>query len=122
MTKLPMPPAVAEAVIDRSGGGCEVQFVPVCTGRAEHLHHRKISGREHLVSNLLHVCGACHRWIHAHPAASYEHGWLVKMNHTAGDVIVTYRGEPVALPESGEVIPYSGTHVVRPFSDPWEGI
>lgn len=99
-----MPPAVADTVVGRAGGRCEVMIFPVCTGGAEHLHHRKISGREHLVENLVHICRACHEWIHGHPAQSYEQGWLVKMAGDPAVVPVSYRGRVVRLGAAGEVL------------------
>ena len=63
----------------RSGGHCEAQIVGVCTHRARHPHHRKLKkqgGRDDLAT-FLHVDFACHRYIHDHPAWSYQHGLLV---------------------------------------------
>lgn len=45
-------------------------------------HHRKMRSQaeksvKHSVANLILVCEPCHRMIHAHPAQSYENGWLV---------------------------------------------
>lgn len=64
------------AVYERSGGDCEAQTVD-CTGRGQHVHHMK--GRStHDPALLLHVCLMCHNRIHAHPAESYEQGWMVR--------------------------------------------
>lgn len=103
MAKTPMPEAVAQAVIDRADGFCEASNFPVCTGFPGPIHHRKISGREHTVSNCVHICDACHRWIHANPAVSYEQGWLVKMNYEPGEVPMKYRGRPALLDPAGHI-------------------
>jgi hypothetical protein len=62
----------------RSGGWCEVHHQPGCTGRAVHPHHivLKKQGGEDSLANFLHVCAACHRWIHDNVAESKERGWL----------------------------------------------
>ena len=61
-----------------NGVWCEADTA-VCTGRAAHIHHRKprSHGRDDSPENTLIVCAACHTFIHAHPAISYEKGWLV---------------------------------------------
>lgn len=68
-------------VMLRSRGACEAR-TPMCTGAGEHVHH--ISGRlgpaANDPDNLLHVCFACHRYLHAHPLEAYHAGWLVKRN------------------------------------------
>jgi len=102
-----MPQGVVDVVIGRSGGACEAMIKPVCTGYAQHLHHRKISGREHTVPNVLHVCAACHQqYIHMNPAESYVKGWLVKMNHEPVEIPVSYRGQLVTLGVDGSVTPF----------------
>ena len=103
MAKKQMPEHVARAVIDRADGRCEVMNPFTCTGFGEHLHHRKISGREHTVENVVSVCSADHRWIHANPAESYRLGWLVKMGYEPGQVPMKYRGRPVLLAADGGV-------------------
>lgn len=60
------------------------------------LHHRLPRSHPfpglHNPSNLIHLCGSgttgCHGWVHAHPKASYESGWLVHMDADPGDVPV----------------------------------
>ena len=70
--------AAKEAVRRRSKGYCEARTA-VCTGQAEHAHHRKMrsAGGSHSVVNLLDACHPCHDWIHAHPEESYERGLLL---------------------------------------------
>lgn len=64
-------------VLDRSGGRCEAG-TEVCSGRAVHAHHvvPRSQGRDDTPGNLLAVCVECHDWIHSHPAAARERGWL----------------------------------------------
>lgn len=65
---------------------CQVG-VPGCTLRSERAHHvlpRGMGGGSAHDRNLgLACCDFCHRWVHAHPAESYENGWL--MRHGSGD-------------------------------------
>lgn len=112
MGKKKMPQQVYDTVMERAGGACEAMIHGACTGHVAHWHHRKISGREHTIPNGFAVCDACHRWIHAHPARSYSHGWLVKMNADPGETPVTYRGQPVILTADGQV-----EHYFKPRND-----
>ena len=103
MAKKKMPQHVAQAVIDRADGSCEVMNFPFCTGTAGPIHHRKISGREHSVSACIHICKPCHDWIHANPAVSYERGWLVKMNRDPAETPVFYQWRFVRLADDGTI-------------------
>jgi hypothetical protein len=73
--------ALAKAEVrGRSGGACEAN-TPACPPDrhpADHAHHvqPRSAGGLHDADNLLDVCNAGHRWIHANPAASYDAGWL----------------------------------------------
>lgn len=51
----------------------------MCEGGIE-VHHRlpRSGGGSHDLDNLLVICSKAHRYIHAHPAESYERGWLLK--------------------------------------------
>ena len=64
----------------RSGGFCEARIPSVCTGRGDHVHHRKLRGQggTNAEENLIHLCFACHH--HAHHAGNeaYEKGWLLR--------------------------------------------
>lgn len=68
---------VKARVLHRSGGKCELH-APGCRGRATEFHHRRLrrSG-DHRYENCLHLCLACHTWVHDHPAAAKEGGWIV---------------------------------------------
>lgn len=103
MAKKRMPEHVARAVIDRAEGKCESMIPGVCTFGAHHLHHRKISGREHTVENLAHICTSCHSYVHANPAWSYERGYLVRMGHEPSVTPFQYRGLPSLLDAEGGV-------------------
>lgn len=63
----------------RSGGQCEARFTIRCSGRGEHVHHRKLrsqGGRNDPV-NLMDVCRSCHSSIHRNPTKGYAVGALV---------------------------------------------
>lgn len=79
MTKQRMPQHVADTVIDRADGACEAMIRGVCTGGAEHLHHRMMrsQGGRHTVENLVGVCSTCHRYLHANPAFGYKSRLLI---------------------------------------------
>lgn len=75
--------------------------------RAVHLHHRLL--REfgnHDISNALHVCVFCHEDIHASPALSYRHGWLIASDPQCdpAEQVLVYRGEKVRLSSDGFVL------------------
>jgi 5-methylcytosine-specific restriction endonuclease McrA len=64
------------AVKGRSYGVCEY-----CQSeRASEMHHRKSrgTGGRWEPSNILHLCGACHRWVTNHPTLSYALGLSLK--------------------------------------------
>lgn len=66
----------------RAFGRCEAN-TPACPPR-EHrgtqAHHRlmRSHGGDHTDENLLWVCDAAHDYVHAHPAESYDKGWLIR--------------------------------------------
>lgn len=68
--------AAVPRVEKRSRGFCEAG-TPACTGPGEVFHHRQ-GRRTHDPDLILHCCDACHLYIHAHPAESYERGWMVR--------------------------------------------
>lgn len=69
------PMAGARPVVgERSGGMCE----RCGAARASDVHHRKLRRfGDHLAANLLHLCHACHMWVHANIAASQVAGWIL---------------------------------------------
>lgn len=103
MAKERVPEKVAARVLARAQTMCEFMIPGVCTGMGVHLHHRKISGREHRVSNMVLVCMECHRYVHAHPAEAYGQGWLVKMNYGPEQVAFSRRGRLSFLDDEGGV-------------------
>ncbi len=75
-----IPRSVRDAVKERSGGQCEWSCDgALCVTEATHMHHRlrRSQGGKHTVANLLHLCAACHLYIHDHPAESFAEGWLL---------------------------------------------
>lgn len=64
----------------RSGGFCEARIHGVCTGRGQHVHHRKLRGQGGTNSeeNLIHLCMACHHHAHHAGNVAYEKGWLLR--------------------------------------------
>lgn len=70
---------------DRAAGRCEAN-TPGCPPGAhwgDQAHHRRLraQGGSDGIDNLLWVCTDGHTWIHAHPEASYDAGWMLR----AGD-------------------------------------
>lgn len=71
---------VRKQVIERDDGGCVR-----CGREAQHVHHRKLKGiggtgddkLKYGFANLISLCFECHSEIHAHPADSYNAGYLV---------------------------------------------
>lgn len=101
-----VPREVAELVVERAQGMCEIMSPATgCTGHAQHLHHRQLrsQGGEHTVVNLVHICSACHYWLHMHPAISYTNGWLVKSTRDPRYTPFLRRGGAVFLFEDGEM-------------------
>lgn len=76
-----------QAVLDRDGHRCQVEWDQNCTGgwdlHAHHLLPRARGGRD-LVENGITACGACHRTIHAWPAAAESKGWLLRSGGMTG--------------------------------------
>lgn len=89
------PSDVRAAVQARSGGRCEARCDILCTGYGEHLHHRLLRRHgDHTAANALAVCHACHQAIHAHPAAAYAHGLMVRAGGTPATTPVV-AGRPI---------------------------
>lgn len=81
MRRTPPPPGFTEEtkgrVRRRSANRCEAK-TSVCTGRAEHFHHRKLRRfGDHRDVNCLHVCIACHDYIHGHSVMARLMGLMV---------------------------------------------
>ena len=60
-------------VFHRDGETCQR-----CGGRGSHAHHIIPRGRggEDTHDNLTLLCWRCHEWVHEHPKAATEEGWL----------------------------------------------
>lgn len=79
------PPDVAREIEQRSGGRCELWRVRgnACWWRAAHKHHRwrKSQGGPNTAANALHLCVACHHYVHNDALASGEsirRGWILR--------------------------------------------
>ena len=104
-----VPPEIREAVYERAQGMCEIMSPKAgCTGRAEHLHHRKLrsQGGEHTVENLVHICERCHSYAHLHRAEADTDGWIVRSSYDPRHVPFLRRGGMVFLFEDGEMEGY----------------
>lgn len=93
--------ACRTTVRERSDSRCE--RCPVMP--AVQMHHRKnrSQGGRWLVSNILHLCVDCHKYITEHPADAYDNGWSVKQHHDPFDIPVLYRGAWVYLDDLGNM-------------------
>lgn len=101
-----VPRGVAEVVAERAAGMCEIMHPKaLCSGRAEHMHHRKLrsQGGEHTVVNLVHVCERCHTYAHSCPAEANTNGWIVRSTYDPRYAPFLRRGGAVFLFEDGEM-------------------
>ena len=100
-----IPKHIAEAVRERAEGRCEAMNFPICNGRAEQLHHRRLrsQGGEHTVVNLIAVCAPCHNRFHREVAEAVSQGWIVRSVHEPAEVPMKYRGMTATLSEEGVV-------------------
>lgn len=70
---------IIQLVKDR-GGDCEAR-TSACAGQAVDAHEKLRRGQGGSIvdpANIILVCRECHDYIHAHPAESYESGWLFR--------------------------------------------
>lgn len=83
LSRSKMPSSVADAVHRRSGGRCEYGNHAGCSGRGEHLHHRRLRSQmgPNTVENLVDICSVAHSLIHGHPEWARRHGWIVSREH-----------------------------------------
>lgn len=78
--------AITPELVKRSGGMCELRIEGICELSACRRHHRLMRSQSgpNTLSNLLHLCLACHHRVHhptrKFPNASYSLGWLVPMD------------------------------------------
>lgn len=81
--------AEREAVEMRSKGRCEAR-TPVCQTKARHIHHIKMKSRRGKGNreNGLHVCAACHQYIHLNVAWATRHGMLVSATREGNNLRV----------------------------------
>lgn len=78
MKRKPMDKKVRQAVIDRSGGICDLCGCHY-TVATQHVHHRKLRSRggDDSMANLVAVCWSCHFSIHQSPAQATAWGFMV---------------------------------------------
>lgn len=82
--------AVRLQVLERAKGRCEFEEVTLaftgirralkgCSGRADHVHHRKPRSRggSNSLANCCALCWRCHEYIHANPAKATELGLML---------------------------------------------
>jgi hypothetical protein len=109
-----VPAARRKTLAERSGGWCEPQIPEAgCWGRATDPHHRitrkdggrhgEAKERSDQLSDLVHACRPCHRWIHDHPAKARDRGLLLKEHQIPAYEAVLYRGELSYLDPAGSV-------------------
>lgn len=81
--------AMQAVVARRSQGRCEVRIYSLCTGFAQHTHHRKLrtQGGTNDIENLVNTCNACHTHIHSNKKWAYEQGWLVKRDDEVTEIL-----------------------------------
>ena len=106
-TGFPLP--VRIQIIERAAGRCERCGAD---GPNPQAHHRRVKGmggdrrpETQSVSNGLWVDANCHTEIHANPAASYEHGWLVRQHEDPAAVPVLTASGWALLNPDGSVLP-----------------
>lgn len=82
-----IPTHVVAEVEERAAGYCEACGWPALTAAFHHRDARGMGGtgddalrlaRVDVAVNLLRVHPKCHQWIHAHPEASRERGWILR--------------------------------------------
>lgn len=111
MRKLDQPSSeICEIVDQRDGRSCARCGKSLYTVYGAR-HHRKLRSQaskaeKHTASNLIDVCETCHRWIHAHPAESYERGYLIHSYESPEDVPIYHKRYGwVMLDNNGGVSP-----------------
>jgi len=106
-------PAVVAIVRRRSGDSCER-----CTGRGEQIHHRcprQMGGSKHTSwindpSNLVHLCGDCHRVVESNRREAIADGWLIPRaradrEHPSTIPIVDVFGQVWSIDDDGNFTP-----------------
>lgn len=99
-----------EAVHDRAGGRCEICGcrTPLPAGHAHH-RRRRSAGRSDCPSNLLWLCAADHRLVHAQITASLRSGHLIgRHDHREPHMI------PVQLRDGWYLLAADGTRIHLP--------
>lgn len=117
--KAPRPavtPKARKTLRARSGGVCEMRnLLAPCSGRAAEVSHRikRGAGGRHgeareangRMSNLIHACSPCHRWVHANPEAAGQRGWILTECQDPRAVPALINDVPSYLDDDGGVTP-----------------
>lgn len=71
--------ALYPALIERSGGCCELRFSSACRGYGEHPHHvlKRSQGGKHTVENLLWSCDPCNSAVEDEPERARARGLAI---------------------------------------------
>lgn len=100
---------IRDGVRLRSGDRCEARVE--CSGaRSVLFHHRKRAGRVDSHENLLHICDACHKWIHDWPATSYGLGLLVHSWDHPEEILVASASQRAAFAACRPAASLAGEH------------
>jgi 5-methylcytosine-specific restriction endonuclease McrA len=82
MSTKPITRKVRKIIADRSEGYCERTFPEGwrCWQPASEIHHLLPTARggQGEAENLIHLCPACHRWIHDHPTSAESQRLLLR--------------------------------------------
>lgn len=55
------------------------------------------------MSNLVHLCTDCHRWLEHHPSAAHNEGYWLRAGEEAEKVAVRYQHRWAFLDDSGGI-------------------
>lgn len=99
-----------EQIRERDGGKCAR-----CggTGGGLHVHHRwmRSAGEDERACNRVTLCAYCHNFVHAHPSAAIDEGWLLSRYDDPAEVEILH-----ALWPAGPILlePEGGIKIVIP--------
>lgn len=112
-----VPKPVADRLAERSGGLCEIRRPSICRRYAVDPSHRipvgaggvhgEAKSKSDRLSNLMHSCRPCHRWVHRWPHKAKAAGLAMVKGEEPTQRWVLYRGRRVWLDDLGNVIKYS---------------
>ncbi|WP_107984239.1 HNH endonuclease [Rhodococcus sp. OK519] len=95
---------VAQQVVDRAGGGCEICGV----AEAQQIHHRTPRGMGgsrdpaiNMPANLIHICAGCHVRVESKRVQAEGNGHLVRRSQGPSEAPILRRGVWVLLDDEG---------------------